>query len=213
MMNSIDKARNLYVVDDKKAIKNYIRQDIDYWTRFGKLPSLGKIIDDLLDNEDFVAQSYEDSIALKKDWLEMVSVYDIAKTIRDSVVYTVDDDLEESKSIKLRIRESIEDIDFSYLDDMFAVVKDYLRKEFDSWDDLEYEFKEIPGDTWFAEILFTRTNTGGKALFTCEYKDAYDGIIYATYNYHRNRNGKEDVFYSQKDFVDWLADEVADRLY
>ena len=29
-MNSIDQARNLYVVDDKTAIKNYIRQDIDY---------------------------------------------------------------------------------------------------------------------------------------------------------------------------------------
>ena len=116
--------------------------------------------------------------------------------------------------MKLRIRESIEDVDFSYLDDPFNVIKNYLRKEFSSWDGLRYEFKEIPfDDGWFAEILFTRPETGGKALFTCEYKDAYSGLIYATYNYHKNRDGSEDVFYSQKEFVDWLAEEVAERLY
>ena len=114
--------------------------------------------------------------------------------------------------MKLRIRESFEDVySDNYNDDMFAVLKDYLAKEFDSsrWDDLIYDFKEIPfDDGWFAEIIFTNTGTGQRIKFTAEYKDAYEGILYGTYNY-----GKESTFYSQKEYVDWLAEQVEWRLY
>ena len=116
-------------------------------------------------------------------------------------------------NMKLKIREGFEDVyrDGDPLDDAFSVVKEYLEKEFNPTrlDDLIYDFKEIPFDEgWFAEIIFTNTATGQRAKFTCEYKDAYSGLLYATYNY-----GKETVFYTQKDFVDWLAEQVEWRLY
>ena len=108
-MNIVKQAENLYVVDDKKAIKNYVRQDADYWIRFNTVPTLEQVAEDMLDNEDFIAQPYEDAVRNKKDWLEMISVYDMAKTVQNIVSYSVSD-LDESKigdkKIKLKIRES-----------------------------------------------------------------------------------------------------------
>lgn len=108
-MNNIRQSKNLYVVDDKKVIKNYIRQDADYWTNRNVVPTLEQIIDDLFDNEDFIAQDYDSSIAMKKDWLEMVSVYDFAKTIQNVVSYNLRGDINESKKMKLRIKEEYDD--------------------------------------------------------------------------------------------------------
>ena len=108
-MNIVKQAENLYIVDDKKAIKNYVRQDADYWIRFNTVPTLEQVVEDMLDNEDFVAQPYEDAIRNKKDWLEMISVYDMAKTVQNIVSYSVSD-LDESKrgvkKMKLKIREN-----------------------------------------------------------------------------------------------------------
>ena len=118
----------------------------------------------------------------------------------------------ENIKFKLPVKESLEDVySDNYNNDMFAVLKDYLAEEFNPsrWDDLIYDFKEIPFDTgWFSEIIFTNTKTGQRVKFTAEYKDAYDGILYGTYNY-----GKESTFYSQKEYVDWLAEQVEWRLY
>ncbi len=114
-MSLISDAKNLYVVDDRTTIKNYINRDVDYWVKMDTVPTLEQVIEDLFDNDEFICQSYEESKRLaNKDWLEMLSVYSIAKNIQNLVSFNMPDDFDESKCIskkkKLQILESDKNI-------------------------------------------------------------------------------------------------------
>ena len=56
-MSLISDAKNLYVVDDRTTIKNYINRDVDYWVRMDTVPTLEQVIEDLFDNDEFICQS------------------------------------------------------------------------------------------------------------------------------------------------------------
>lgn len=109
-MSLISDAKNLYVVDDRTTIKNYINRDVDYWVKMDTVPTLEQVIEDLFDNDEFICQPYEESKRLAdKDWLEMLSVYSMAKNIQNLVSFNMPDDFDESFSKKkLSIKESIE---------------------------------------------------------------------------------------------------------
>lgn len=109
-MSLISDAKNLYVVDDRTSIKNYINRDVDYWIKMDTVPTLEQVIEDLFDNDEFICQPYEESKRLaNKDWLEMLSVYSIAKNIQNLVSFDMPDDFDESFSKKkLSIKESTE---------------------------------------------------------------------------------------------------------
>lgn len=109
-MSLISDAKNLYVVDDRTSIKNYINRDADYWVKMDTVPTLEQVIEDLFDNDEFICQPYEESKRLaNKDWLEMLSVYSIAKNIQNLVSFNMPDDFDESFSKKkLSIKESTE---------------------------------------------------------------------------------------------------------
>lgn len=121
-MSLISDAKNLYVVDDRTSIKNYINRDVDYWVKMDTVPTLEQVIEDLFDNDEFICQSYEESKRLaNKDWLEMLSVYSIAKNIQNLVSFNMPDDFDESiakNKVMLRIKETymnekISDNDYS----------------------------------------------------------------------------------------------------
>ena len=107
-MSLISDAKNLYVVDDRTSIKNYINRDVDYWVKMDTVPTLEQVIEDLFDNDEFICQSYEESKRLaNKDWLEMLSVYSIAKNIQNLVSFNMPDDFDESiakNKVMLRIK-------------------------------------------------------------------------------------------------------------
>jgi hypothetical protein len=112
--------------------------------------------------------------------------------------------------MKLKIRESEFEYDSSAT---FNVLKDYIKKEFtpSRWNDLEYKFKSV-SDDWLTIIVTNKAiwnDSGyGTIVFEAEYKDPYSGVITAYFN--GDRYGE---FYSQKDYVDWMAEEVEDYLY
>lgn len=109
---------------------------------------------------------------------------------------------------KLYIREEYVD---DYLD-MFAVVRRMIdnmaKTEFDP--PLKVDFREYSDDGWYAIVKIWRSDYPElKREYELKYKDAYDGILYV----HTQEGNKWDIYYSQKDFIDWLFDDISWRLY
>lgn len=114
-MGILSDAKNLYVVDDRIAIKDYTRDCVNYWLSRGIVPMLEKVAEDLFDSDEFTLYSYSESRELvSNDQLEMISVYDFAKNVQNLVSFNIPDDDEDfyeskkTKNMKLRIRESFE---------------------------------------------------------------------------------------------------------
>lgn len=97
--------------------------------------------------------------------------------------------------------------------DVFGEIKSIMRKEFSKPDrvDLSYRFIELY--SWYTKIRVIRSDTNESLLFTVEYKDVYDGLIYATCNYRVGAGNKENVFTSAQEFVDWMFGMVDARLF
>lgn len=114
-MGILSDAKNLYVVSDRVAIKDYTRDCVNYWLSRGVVPMLEQVAEDLFDNDEFTLYSYSESKELvSNDQLEMISVYDFAKNVQNLVSFNMPDDEEDfyeskkTKNMKLRIRESFE---------------------------------------------------------------------------------------------------------
>ena len=97
--------------------------------------------------------------------------------------------------------------------DVFNDIKICMKNEFNKSKlaDLNYRFIEI--NNWYTKIRIIRKDTYESLLFTVEYKDVYDGLIYATCNYRIGAGNKENVFSSAKEFVDWMLGIVDARLF
>lgn len=155
-MSLISDAKNLYVVDDRTSIKNYINSDVDYWVKMNTVPTLEQVIEDLFDNDEFICQSYEESKRLaNKGWLEMLSVYSMAKNIQNLVSFNMSDCFDESfrkttKNRKLSIRESTES---NLIDELNSldVYKGSSKLTYEAIEEYENVLNKFPVDTVIGE--------------------------------------------------------------
>lgn len=87
-MGILSDAKNLYVVSDRVAIKDYTRDCVNYWMSRGIVPMLEQVAEDLFDSDEFTLYSYSESKELvSDDQLEMISVYDFAKNVQNLVSF------------------------------------------------------------------------------------------------------------------------------
>ena len=97
--------------------------------------------------------------------------------------------------------------------DVFGEIKSIMRREFSKPDRMDLSYRFIELYSWYTKIRVIRSDTNESLLFTVEYKDVYDGLIYATCNYRVDAGNKENVFESAQEFVDWMLSIVDDRLF
>lgn len=97
--------------------------------------------------------------------------------------------------------------------DVFGDIKSIMRKEFSKPDRLDLSYRFIELYSWYTKIRVIRSDTNESLLFTVEYKDVYNGLIYATCNYKVGVGNKENVFTSPQEFVDWMLRTVDARLF
>lgn len=131
-MGLIQNAKNLYIVDDRDSLKRYMNDSSRYWIRAGYTPSIEEVITDIMTNEDAITQTREEAMqAANKEWLEMLSVYEVANNIVNLVSFNLRDSFDESKrrgsKMRLTIKESAGNETFNFVVN-FSPIQDLANK-------------------------------------------------------------------------------------
>lgn len=193
-MGILSDAKNLYVVNDRVAIKDYTRYCVNYWLSRGVVPMLEQVAEDIFDNDEFTLYSYSESKELvSDDQLEMISVYDFAKNVQNLVSFNMPDDEEyfyESDRVnhmKLRIRESFDNDDLSILIDKYfdADTQNLTDYHFESglWTlDAEYRDRLVDVIRYDGDevAVFGYCGFPGKPMFNGLYTDSIPELGYSS---------------------------------